>query len=337
MATKLQRGWYPIAPAGEFPNRGVVQVLDAAAFRAMAENFRGPLLVDFDHYSELTPEQREGLAALKVDLPSDASGHIHALRATQAGLEAEIEWTPEGAAALAGKRYKNLSPVFRRANAEDLGGGRLRPVELKKAGLTNEPNLPLPDLANRDRAADFTGPAVDLSNRNAVDSVPTVDTEETERMKNIAIALGLPETATEADVLAKIKALQDAASQLESAKAGAAELENRAKTAEAKVIDFEKAKLDAEVEKDLASLGDLPNRAEVKAAMLAEGGKNRVTILAALKPAKLGDLPNRSNRTPDDKGAGGPDRAKIVDDLANANRCTRAEAWDIAQRLGKFQ
>jgi hypothetical protein len=132
-------GWYQVAPMGEFGHAqaGLTQVVDAEACQAMANrfaeeakapNFAG-LLVDFDHFS-LDGEKR-----------SEAAGWITALENRDGGLFAKIRWSDVGEEAVKGGRYRFLSPVWNRADCVDLGGGRVRPVRLLNAAVTNDPNL----------------------------------------------------------------------------------------------------------------------------------------------------------------------------------------------------
>jgi hypothetical protein len=132
-------GWYQVAPLGEFDHvqAGVVQVVDAEACAAMANrfavdakgaNFAG-LLVDFDHFS-LDGEKR-----------SEAAGWITALENRDGGLFAKIRWSDVGEEAVKGGRYRFLSPVWARSDCVDLGNGRVRPVRLLNAAVTNDPNL----------------------------------------------------------------------------------------------------------------------------------------------------------------------------------------------------
>ena len=132
-------GWYQVAPLGEFAHAqaGLTQVVDAEACQAMtnrfaeeakAPNFAG-LLVDFDHFS-LDGEKR-----------SEAAGWITALQNRDGGLFAKIRWSDVGESAVKGGRYRFLSPVWNRADCVDLGGGRVRPVRLLNAAVTNDPNL----------------------------------------------------------------------------------------------------------------------------------------------------------------------------------------------------
>jgi hypothetical protein len=132
-------GWYQVAPMGEFGHAqaGLTQVVDAEACLAMvnrfaeeakAPNFAG-LLVDFDHFS-LDGEKR-----------SEAAGWITALQNRDGGLFAKIRWSDVGESAVKGGRYRFLSPVWNRADCVELGGGRVRPVRLLNAAVTNDPNL----------------------------------------------------------------------------------------------------------------------------------------------------------------------------------------------------
>ena len=150
-------GWYQVAPFGEFVHAqaGLTQVVDSEACQAMANrfaeeakapNFAG-LLVDFDHFS-LDGEKR-----------SEAAGWITALENRDGGLFAKIRWSDVGESAVKGGRYRFLSPVWNRADCVDLGGGRVRPVRLLNAAVTNDPNLKgMRPLSNSGRIANSAEP-----------------------------------------------------------------------------------------------------------------------------------------------------------------------------------
>jgi hypothetical protein len=141
-------GWYQVAPLGEFPHRpsGVIQVVDKDACDAMANafteqakqaNFAG-LLIDFDHFS------------LDDKLKSEAAGWITELQNRDDGLWAKIRWSDLGQESVKGGRYRFLSPVWSQRDCVDLGDGRLRPVRLLNAAVTNDPNLKgMVPLSNR--------------------------------------------------------------------------------------------------------------------------------------------------------------------------------------------
>lgn len=127
--------------------------------------------IDYDHQSDF--------AAIKgVGGVAPAAGWVKELSARPDGIWARIEWTSAAAQKMAAREYRYISPTF----FEDQQG---RVALIARAALTNNPAL---DLA-------------------AVASGQPVDHEESDDMlKEIALALGLPETASQADVLAAIAA-----------------------------------------------------------------------------------------------------------------------------------
>jgi hypothetical protein len=76
-------------------------------------------------------------------------------------LFAKIRWSDVGEEAVKGGRYRFLSPVWNRADCVDLGGGRVRPVRLLNAAVTNDPNLkgmvPLSNRGQRSEVGDHRG------------------------------------------------------------------------------------------------------------------------------------------------------------------------------------
>jgi len=148
-------GWYQIAPLGEFAHAqaGVVQVIDREACEAMVNRFRSEsqaanfagLLVDFDHFS-LDGEKRSEAAGWITALEARFEGSGVGVQgsgegAEKAGLWAKIRWSDVGEEAVKGGRYRFLSPVWARSDCVDLGNGRMRPVRLLNAAVTNDPNL----------------------------------------------------------------------------------------------------------------------------------------------------------------------------------------------------
>lgn len=203
-------GWYQLAPLGEFPHlvAGVVQVVDSEACTAMTARFNADaavanfagLLVDFDHFS-LDDRSR-----------SEAAGWIMGLEARATGLWANIRWSDVGEEAVKGGRYRFLSPVWARNDCVDLGNGRVRPVRLLNAAVTNEPNLKgLVALSNSSQESESRSQIGEPVDRSA--SIEKVDGErkETIGMKRVIEMLtnhlGLPGDATEDVVLEKMKVL----------------------------------------------------------------------------------------------------------------------------------
>ncbi|MCX6995688.1 MAG: hypothetical protein NTV49_01040 [Kiritimatiellaeota bacterium] len=153
-------GWYQVAPLGEFAHAqaGVVQVIDREACDALAvrfaadaktPNFAG-LLVDFDHFS-LDGEKRSEAAGWITELECrPASPEGSAVANARPGLWARIRWSDVGEEAVKGGRYRFLSPVWTRSDCVDLGDGRVRPMRLLNAAVTNDPNLKgMRPLSNR--------------------------------------------------------------------------------------------------------------------------------------------------------------------------------------------
>ena len=193
-------GWYHIAPLGEFSHAGagVIQVIDQESCIAMASRFAADantpnfpgLLIDFDHFS-LDGEKR-----------SEAAGWILGLENRDSGLWTQIRWSDSGEEAVKGGRYRFLSPVWARSDCVDLGNGRVRPVRILNAAVTNDPNLK---------------GMVPLSNRAGCESVDfqTLDrranSHEGANMKavieKLVNHLGLAADATEAVILEKMGGL----------------------------------------------------------------------------------------------------------------------------------
>jgi phage I-like protein len=159
-------GFYQIAPLGEFPHAcaGVIQVIDEEACVAMAARFAADaavahfagLLIDFDHFSMQGGQRSEAagwIVALEARTQESGvrsqesegrkDGAAGTPRPTQSnnGLWAQIRWSDLGEEAVKGGRYRFLSPVWAREDCVDLGNGRVRPVRLLNAAVTNDPNL----------------------------------------------------------------------------------------------------------------------------------------------------------------------------------------------------
>jgi len=130
-------GVYPHAQAG------VEQVIDptgrrtmAASARARLANGGGDFLIDFDHDSE------------NLQKSSVAAGWGTDLRMEGDKLLLTTRWTDIGLEALRNGRFRYVSPVFSRV--EQLGGNRVRPIELHSVALTNTPVMrELGPISNR--------------------------------------------------------------------------------------------------------------------------------------------------------------------------------------------
>lgn len=159
--------------------------MDAAAAgrvigRAAAR--KTPFVIDYEHQT---------LAAEKNGQPAPAAGWFKSAEWREgAGLfSLGVEWTAKAKAMIDAGEYKFISPVF----SYDPKTGDV--LQLEMAALTNNPALDGMDAV--------AALATEFFNRS---QEPT--TEEDQPMKAIAILLGLPETASEAEISAAVTALK---------------------------------------------------------------------------------------------------------------------------------
>jgi phage I-like protein len=154
---------------------------------ALASMARFPrLVIDENHATDL--------AAPKGGA-SPAMGWMTNLRTGEGGsIWADVEWTKRGEQAVLNREYRFISPVFLYDEQGEI-------TVVLRAALTNVPNLQLPAL-NSER--------------------PELITQEESMNKALCTAMGLSETATEAEVVAAVLALQSKAA-LNAAKPDAAQ------------------------------------------------------------------------------------------------------------------
>jgi phage I-like protein len=308
---------YLVAPLGEFPivwqGQPLLQVIDAAAVKAMANRIEPgeELLVDFDHFSD------------DPDKSSEAAGWIQGLQARDDGLYAQILWTDTGKAAILNRRFRYPSPVWRRADCEDLGNRRVRPLRLDELAITNKPNIKgIKPLSNREIT-----PA-----QPAEKGVQPMDY----KAKLLAM-LGLKPEATDAEIDAACASSQ---SEMENRKSAEVLLKNRAETAEQKLVALEKTALEAQVEKDLDRFKDrIVNRDAVKQLLLANR-EQAVKILEGIAPivdpnAKV--LNRADGKTPAPAAEANAsrlaDQQKFIEEVRIKNRCSYTEAAAQASSL----
>ena len=182
-----------LSPFGDFILRdggkrsGTVQRCNRAAFEAMVANWKADgerdILVDVDHASATGGS-------------TEAAAWAKNLRVEDDGLCADFELTPRGRELVEGKCYRFVSPGWTLADDGT-------PIALCSVALTNRPNLPVKPVVNADDAG---GRDPDDPN-NATKGNPAMD------LKKIAAALGLPETATEDEVIAAIASMKEAEAQ----------------------------------------------------------------------------------------------------------------------------
>ena len=301
-------GWIQLAPLGEFPHgSGVVQVVDAVSVEALANSGGGDLLLDFDHESA-DPGKR-----------TTAAGWIDRLEAREDGLWGHVRWSAAGEAALRNGEYRFVSPVW---EAEELGGGRVRPVRLLEAGLTNKPNLKgLRPIANRE------------SGDNAFGESSPDKPNKTPNMKMINRALDLAPEASEEAAVARVEALKSEA-------AKAAELKNRVEALARERDLLLEAQVEADLEKYQSRLSpeSLP---KWKAALLANRAEALELLAGIPEPAEHGGAHNKpplTNRavpgTPGGAPQGGDLRAlrnRAVQEFQIINKCGFEQAWNAVR------
>lgn len=309
-------GWYQLAPIGEFPHQeaGVIQVVDREGVDRMVNAFRKDskrkgfvgLLVDYDHFS------------LSNATPSKAAGWVTEMKAREDGLWGRVRWSKSGKDAVEGGDYRYISPVWNRGDCEDLGDGKVRPLRLRNAAVTNEPNLrgiaPLSNRAEVEKSA--------IGNTGV-----QPDGKDDQMKQQIVTILGLAADAADDVVLAKVQELANSAKEVEP-------LRNRVQT-------FEAAARDAQIEKDLDTHKDVfANRDEAKKALMA----NRDATLAAWallkKPVADKPLPNRADgKTPDETTPVTPETRRaeqvafVTEVMTNRKFTSRAQAYELAVML----
>jgi|GEM_PF-2861655 len=137
--------WIELIPAGTFStndgrgpfwNDKPQQVIQLSR-----ELLAGGLPIDFDHATDRAAPQ---------GLPAPAAGWIREFRIVAGAIQGRVEWTPRGGAALKGKEYRFVSPVFEfdPAAGTTAGVDSGRVIRIRRAALTNNPALSqLPAIA----------------------------------------------------------------------------------------------------------------------------------------------------------------------------------------------
>ncbi len=177
--------WAQLAPFGVHPGMRdgevVRQVCDRLAFERVIAAFKPEVLMDFEHRSENSDD-------------TAAAAWVQELRiSAEDGLEGLLRFTADGAQAVRTRRLRYPSPVW------PLGDDN-RPTYLKSVALTNTPNFDLRPVLNKEPAG----------------ADPNPHHKGRSHMKELAALYGLPETATEAEILAAAKAAQEKTAALET-------------------------------------------------------------------------------------------------------------------------
>lgn len=194
--------WIQLLPLGSFSGRdgrGPYRLDDqSAAQKVIAATLAlaagAELPIDYDHQSDFA-------AVPGVGGTAPAAGWIKELQARPDGIWARVEWTEAGATKLKAKEYRYISPVFTHTKSGEV-------ALLLRAGLTNNPNLELKAVASAQPHED-----------------------DMDFIAKLRKALGLPETASEAEVLAHAARVQlHSASFVALASAAAVKLDDKVET-----------------------------------------------------------------------------------------------------------
>jgi phage I-like protein len=242
--------WVELVPAGN-----EVNAVDGRKFRNTSPD---KIVAAFNKYGLSLPVDYEHATEKKAPVGDEApaAGWITSLENRAGAIWGKIEWTPRGAASLASKEYRFISPAFLMSKVGEI-------FELVSAGLTNKPALTqLPQLAN---------------------------VHEGEHMdKQLCEALGLKEDASMEEVLSAIGALK--AGKMKSEEEGKAAVASaqqlKAELASAQAPDLTKFIPRADYD---AVLARADGAEKTLAAQKAEGLQKDVDaeIDAALKAGKI--------------------------------------------------
>jgi phage I-like protein len=283
--------WIQIFPAG--PKLATVdgrsfKMTDPKAFvTAQHASNAKPILVDYDHLSSFFPEGNGD---------QTAAGWIEELEVRDGEIWARVAWTVRAAKQIAEREWRFVSPEFR-VNKKS---GEV--VALDAVALVNRPAFEMKALAHA--SATKTG--------------------DTPMLNAIATALGLPENATEEQILTAIS-VKD--TELETAKASKTtpsttefmpradydQVLARAEAAEGKLTEVQDAARKDEVEAMIASAvsdGKIAPASKdhyVALAMASEGGFGEVKKLTETLP-KITDPSNLDDQSTNPSGLSEEDR-----------------------------
>jgi len=273
----------------------------AAALIARTAERQTPMVIDYEHQT---------LHAEKNGQPAPAAGWFKTMEWVEGeGLFAiDVEWTPRAKEMIAAGEYKYISPVL--AYSRKTGAA----LEVRMAAITNTPAL---DGMEAVAAHRFL--SVDqLAEENRMN----------EMLKKLLAALGLQETATEADALSAVTALKAGAdkvagleSEVAALKAATPDPEKFAPVATMKALQAEVSALTAKLNgqeldgviADALSAGKLLPAQESWAREL--GGKDLASLKSYLGTAPA-VVPTGSQTGGKGAGAGAADGKLSETDLA---------------------
>jgi len=210
--------WIMLVPLGAggmaltVDGRGPYRVADPAKLAvASLQAHSGRIPIDENHATDLAAPQGQ---------PAPARGWATKLEARSDGIYGHVEWSASGAALMADKAYRFISPVL----VHDKAGNVL---DLPRASLTNIPNLRgmsalhAQENDNMDMLAQLRkllGLADDADEAAVIAKVKDACGNST-AMQSVAKAAGLPETSDTATLLTTVTALKAGTSLQSIAKA----------------------------------------------------------------------------------------------------------------------
>ena len=317
--------WYHIEVSGEHENRaaGVVQVIDEVAINNIVKNFdpgATGMLIDTDHHSH------------DMDKSTVSYGWLEGVQNRDGQLYGKIRWTNTGKPAVEGGDFRLFSSEYAPADLETLSSNRVRPVRLSGLTLTNRPNnkggVPISNRDTQTSSGNGEKAAAELTkNQNKNNKKMT--------LTSIAAALGLAESATEEEVLARIEERNKAFQELEAENAAMSEEKEEVMNREADALIKEhSAKIGSdETARAFWKQGLMTNRESTEKALIALPAPGS----AAGTPKATTPIHNRANaQTPEAvKGKADGNESAQADAIAtikNRDKCSNTEAYAQAKR-----
>jgi phage I-like protein len=263
-----------LVPFGEYPHKQGLQIFDRTAAEGIVAAHNSTLSKLVRHFGGGSYPVYVGHPDLPGSKDSDkrAYGWIENLTVAENGLHLSVKWSDAGRELVENAHFKFYSPLWWTKKVK----GGIRPVALKSMGLTNDPNIPVPALANE--ADEENG-----DRGSEMEENHTQEIENEEPMKpEILAALGLEEGASPESVLAKITELATAANE---AATRVTELEENAETLKAETLKVEEAKTAAET--DLAAANEKATALESDLAGSVSAHVAQAAAIGRITPAEV--------------------------------------------------
>ena len=189
-------------PYGNMPHRVGMQRVNATAAQRMADNLRGVVNQVLRVLTGLP--RRAPIYIGHPDVPGRGAefpdkrsyGWVTDITDEREGMRLAVKWTVAGEQLVRDGHFLFYSPYWE----GEQSGRFVDPVKLISVGLTNNPNIPVPALANELDAA--------AEEESTNDDQPELDPD---MKKELAALFGKDETITDEDLLALVKDAKDAA------------------------------------------------------------------------------------------------------------------------------